>query len=90
MLSGYKDVKNNTKGKDKRIKYSKKQGSKDRENKYKEWKERNKKKEERQFVNWFIGSTGGHHHPAVCLTTGSKPLPKRSLHILRPTASSFK
>ena len=31
-----------------------------------------------------------HHHPAVCLTTGSKPLPKRSLHILRSRASSFK
>ena len=30
------------------------------------------------------------HHPAVCLTTGSKPLPKRSLHILRSTVSSFK
>ena len=29
------------------------------------------------------------HHPAVCLTAGSKPLPKRSLHILRSTASSF-
>ena len=31
-----------------------------------------------------------HHHPVVCLTTGSKPLPKRSLHILRSRASSFK
>ena len=31
-----------------------------------------------------------HYHPAVCLTTGSKPLPKRSLHILRSTVSSFK
>ena len=31
-----------------------------------------------------------HHHPIVCLMTGSKPLPKRSLHILRSTASSFK
>ena len=31
-----------------------------------------------------------HHHPAVCLTTGSKPLPKRSLHILRSRSSSFK
>ena len=31
-----------------------------------------------------------HHHPAVCLTTGSKPLPKGSLFILRSTASSFK
>ena len=30
------------------------------------------------------------HHPVVCLTTGSKPLTKRSLHILRSTASSFK
>ena len=30
------------------------------------------------------------HRPVVCLTTGSKPLPKRSLHILRSTASSFK
>ena len=32
----------------------------------------------------------GHHHPVVCLTTGSKPLPKLSLHILPFTASSFK
>ena len=24
-----------------------------------------------------------HHHPVVCLTTGSKPLPKRSLHVLK-------
>ena len=31
-----------------------------------------------------------HHHPVVCLTTGPKNLPKRSLHILRSTASSFK
>ena len=31
-----------------------------------------------------------HHQPVVCLTTGSKPLPKRSLHILWSTASSFK
>ena len=31
-----------------------------------------------------------HHHPAVCLTTGSKPLPKRFLHTVRSKASSFK
>ena len=31
-----------------------------------------------------------HHHPVVCLTTGSKPLPKRSLHILRSRAFAFK
>ena len=35
------------------------------------------------LVNSFI-------HPVVCLTTGPKPLPKRSLHILRSKASSFK
>ena len=29
------------------------------------------------------------HNPVVCLTTGSKPFPKRSLHILRSTAPSF-
>jgi hypothetical protein len=29
-------------------------------------------------------------HLAVCLTTGSKPLPKRALHIVRSRASSFK
>jgi len=29
-------------------------------------------------------------HLVVCLTTGSKPLPKRALHIVRSTASSFK
>ena len=31
-----------------------------------------------------------HHYPVVCLMTVSKSLPKRSLHILRSTASSFK
>ena len=30
------------------------------------------------------------HHPVGCLTTGSKPLPKRPLHIMRSEASSFK
>jgi hypothetical protein len=29
-------------------------------------------------------------HLVVCLTTGPKPLPKRALHIVRSTASSFK
>ena len=29
-------------------------------------------------------------HPAVCLTTGPKPLPKPALHIVRSRASSFK
>ena len=29
-------------------------------------------------------------HLAVCLTTGPKPLPKRTLHIARSRASSFK
>jgi hypothetical protein len=29
-------------------------------------------------------------HLAVCLTTGPKPLPKRTLHILRSKASSFR
>jgi hypothetical protein len=29
-------------------------------------------------------------HSAVCLTTGPKPLPKRAVHIVRSTASSFK
>jgi hypothetical protein len=29
-------------------------------------------------------------HLAVCLTTGPKPLPKRTLHIVRSRASSFK
>ena len=29
-------------------------------------------------------------HSVVCLTTGSKPLPKRALHIVRFRASSFK
>ena len=35
------------------------------------------------YVHSFI-------HLVVCLTTGPKPLPKRFLHILRSTASSFK
>ena len=35
-------------------------------------------------------SCSHHHHPVACLTTGSKPPPKRSLHLLRSTASSFK
>ena len=34
--------------------------------------------------------TWNHHHPVICLTTGSKPLPKRSLYTLRSRASSFK
>ena len=38
-----------------------------------------------RWINDYI-----HRHPVICLTTGSKPLPKRSLHILRSTASSFK
>jgi hypothetical protein len=29
-------------------------------------------------------------HIAVCLTTGPKPLPKRALHIVRSSASSFR
>jgi hypothetical protein len=29
-------------------------------------------------------------HLAVCLTTGSKPLPKPALHIVRSRACSFK
>jgi hypothetical protein len=29
-------------------------------------------------------------HLVVCLTTGPKPLPKRSVHIVRPRASSFR
>jgi hypothetical protein len=29
-------------------------------------------------------------HAVVCLTTGTKPLPKRALHIVRSRASSFK
>jgi len=29
-------------------------------------------------------------HLVVCLTTGSKPLPKRALHIVQSRASSFK
>ena len=54
----------------------------------------------KQF-SWILASETGyiftkhyhhhhHHHPVVCLMTGSKPLPKRSLHILRSKASSFK
>jgi hypothetical protein len=31
-----------------------------------------------------------HHHSVFCLTTGSKPPPKRFLHIVRSRASSFK
>jgi len=30
------------------------------------------------------------HHSVFCLTTGQKPPPKRFLHIVRSTASSFK
>ena len=42
-------------------------------------------------LNTYVVSQGAnHHHPVVCLTTGSKPLPKRYLHILRSKASSFK
>jgi len=29
-------------------------------------------------------------HFVVCLTTGPKPLPKRDLHLVRSSASSFK
>ena len=36
-----------------------------------------------RFIHSFI-------HLVVCLTTGSKPLPKRALHIVRSRASSFK
>ena len=39
------------------------------------------------IATWY---TVHHHHPAVCLTTGPKPLPKRFLHIVRSKASSFK
>jgi hypothetical protein len=35
------------------------------------------------FIHSFI-------HSLVCLTTGSKPLPKRALHIVQSRASSFK
>jgi hypothetical protein len=38
-------------------------------------------------VNLF---TASFIHLAVCLMTGSKPLPKRALHIVRYTASSFR
>ena len=31
-----------------------------------------------------------HHHSVLCLTTGSKPPPKRFLHIVRSRASAFK
>jgi len=31
-----------------------------------------------------------HYHSVFCLTTGSKPPPKRFLHIVRTRASSFK
>ena len=31
-----------------------------------------------------------HHHSVFCLTTGSKPPPKRFLHIVRSRAPSFK
>ena len=41
----------------------------------------------KNFINFnFLN----HHHLVVCLKTGSKPLPKRSLHVLRSKASSFK
>ena len=39
---------------------------------------------------WSYWTSVYHHNPAVCLTTGSKPLPKRFLHLLRSRASSFK
>ena len=49
---------------------------------------------ENRAIHWWHCNHHHHHHhhrhPVVCLTTGSKPLPKRSLHILRSTASSFK
>ena len=41
------------------------------------------KEEETQMISRFI-------HLVVCLTTGPKPIPKRSLHIVRSRASSFK
>ena len=40
---------------------------------------------------WHITRLQGpFFHLVVCLTTGSKPLPKRALHIVRSRASSFK
>ena len=43
------------------------------------------------FYRWLDGyARHHHHHPVVCLTTGSKSLPKQSLHILRSRASSSK
>ena len=42
------------------------------------------------YVCVYIYHHRHHHHPVVCLTTVSKPRPKRSLHILRFRASSFK
>ena len=51
-----------------------------------------RKQSSKQFTSYvtIFNTDIHHHHPVVCLTTGSKTLPKRSLHILRSRASSFK
>jgi hypothetical protein len=46
-------------------------------------------------MKYLRDTNGGEEHPtfvhlAVCLTTGPKPLPKRAVHIVRSTASSFR
>jgi hypothetical protein len=43
-----------------------------------------------QPINCLLNTVTYFINLAVCLTTGPKPLPKRTLHIVRSRASSFK